>query len=604
LRDKFETTDAEVALLPLRERDSSRIDLRQVHKLWQSSRALLESNQRAQSFNRSRGAKDDDQGFSLYAAVANRVELEEVIDAAELASDAITHGGARIERPSRLGVSGAYLIRNVTGTQKVLGIFKPFDEETAGVELPLQSAELYFHPAEGAFKECAAYLLDHGHFANVPQTALARCRFVERCGDAQTRRTKCGAFQVYYRNRGDAEDFGPGVFDTEAVQRIAAFDIRVLQCDRNASNVLVCDTTELLRHRGYTKESQAAAHGLERAPNRNQMQLVAIDHAYILPEQVPTVPRACWMDWAQSHEAVVDSVRRYVFGLDSLADVKLLIRELGPRTLRQGSLRSLCIGTLLLKLGIDAGLTLYQIGLLVYGNAASTHSAESWQSTRAARSHHTQDSRLEEGCRSDQSRFENRSKLETIVLEAERVSLARERRLHFPDSEKRVVRRGSLYAPHREESDGVFAFEEQIQATASNAIHPSTDSFQTHPQLHRSRHVVGESVHGAIFRNRSWSFDDSNISLVAVCALESPYFYRYLSKRLACEIQALLLTAVEESPSKVTETPARRSDISIQQGLAPLSKMNTTGRISALRKENGVVSGLRRSVSVPNLTLQ
>ncbi|KAF6003070.1 Phosphatidylinositol 4-kinase type [Cyanidiococcus yangmingshanensis] len=289
-RERLETADAEVALLPLRERDASSMDLHQVHQLWQSSRALLESNRRLQNSESDQPRRENERGFSLYAAVANRVELEEVVDAAERASDAIVHGGARIERPSRSGVSGAYLIRNVTGTQNVLGIFKPFDEETAGTELPLQPAEAYFHPAEGAFKECAAYLLDHGHFANVPQTALAKCRFVERCGEEQTRKTKCGAFQVYYRNHGDAEDFGPGVFDTEAVQRIAAFDIRVLQCDRNASNVLVCDTAELLRHRGYWRESEMPEHGSERSSSRAQMQLVAIDHAYILPEQVPTVP--------------------------------------------------------------------------------------------------------------------------------------------------------------------------------------------------------------------------------------------------------------------------------------------------------------------------
>jgi hypothetical protein len=608
----IEAADAEIALLPLRGENPTEMGAQQGHKLWQSSRALLESTRRHGCHRNDYNERSSDQGFSLYAAVAERVELEEVIDAAERASKAITNGGARLERPYRSGASGAYLIRNATGTQSVLGIFKPFDEETAGTELPLQPARMYFHPAEGAFKECAAYLLDHGHFANIPQTALAKCELVDNCGDTMTRKTKCGAFQVYYRNRGDAEDFGPGVFDTESVQRIAAFDIRVLQCDRNASNVLVCDTSELLRHRGLLKDSESCEKECKQASQRTQMQLVAIDHAYILPEQVPTVPRACWMDWTQSQEAVLDSVRRYVLGLDSFADVKLLTRELGPRALRKGSLRSLCVGTLLLKLGIQAGLTLYQIGLLVYGDASSTRSAESWQSTRAARSHRTQDSSPEDYGRAEQSRFEGRSKLETAVLEAERVCAARDKRLQSLFCERPTKPVGSLYVPLVDDDYGVFAFEEQLQAaiatsTSSGPITVSTAIAGPEQQHQEHQQPRNTSADAETPSNKTQGmfhcFDDAEADLVPICALESPFFCKYLSKRLTIEIERLKQSApgtnsVAESGSvqSLMDMIAARRSMSPE---APVAKTSAPASGSSHPKH----SGIRRCSSEPNLQI-
>ncbi len=172
------------------------------------------------------------------SALPHRSTSFEPWDFSEIAStstevmSAFEKGTARAERPPREGVCGTYFIRRVESRDSVLCVFKPVDEEAGDLErsppvgngavqnsgdffslgphhgLPvsqnsgspsdctpsppagytgLSLDQVYssrshkndpgFLAGEGAYKEVAAYLLDHDRFARVPQTALAMCNF-------------------------------------------------------------------------------------------------------------------------------------------------------------------------------------------------------------------------------------------------------------------------------------------------------------------------------------------------------------------------------------------------------------------------------------------
>ncbi|PXF48629.1 Phosphatidylinositol 4-kinase gamma 4 [Gracilariopsis chorda] len=402
-------------------------------------------------------------------------DFSEIAAASAEVKTAFHNGSARAERPPREGVSGTYFIRRNESRGAVLCVFKPVDEEATDIEMspttiPLaysagspgipsdldfslgpafgvtspnprspgvghtfaRTASLSsdsefdsrfsrasgFYPGEGAYKEVAAYLLDHDRFARVPQTALAMCNFSseipeknvnehnapsrrsfssdtgepyyseedfvvdgdsvpgaeeEEEEDGSHLRTKMGAFQVYVENVGDADDYGPGVFDRDQVHRIAILDVRTLNHDRHGGNILVTRSNS----------------------SNRRYDLVPIDHGYILPDVVQSVPWPVWMDWPMIREPLSERAKAYIGCLDADSEAHILYEELDGK-LRGGSLRALKVATMLLQKGVAAGLTLYDIGLLIYTRREDPYS---------------------------------KSELEKIMIEAEEAGSARERHL-------------------------------------------------------------------------------------------------------------------------------------------------------------------------------
>jgi hypothetical protein len=119
---------------------------------------------------------------------------------------------------------------------------------------------------EGAFREVAAYILDHpvgdrisGNnvgFSGVPPTTLVRS--IHR-----GKSFKIGSLQMFMENNGSTEDMGPRAFSVKEVHKIAVLDIRLANADRHAGNILV--------------------HKEEEGDN---YKLIPIDHGYCLPEKV------------------------------------------------------------------------------------------------------------------------------------------------------------------------------------------------------------------------------------------------------------------------------------------------------------------------------
>jgi len=124
----------------------------------------------------------------------------------------------------------------------------------------------------------------------------------------------CGAaeasLQAYVQHRGPAGDFSPSLFGLRAVHRIAQLDLRIVNLDRNDSNILVTGTAEL--GKGFC--------------------LTPIDHGLCLPDQVTmSTDGVAWMSWPAAQEPWHPDVRGYILSLDADADAALLQKAFGGR---------------------------------------------------------------------------------------------------------------------------------------------------------------------------------------------------------------------------------------------------------------------------------
>ena len=176
-------------------------------------------------------------------------------------------------------VGGTYIVTDSTGAP--LAITKPRSEEPGMKENPkgfTSEPKPGFTPGEGYKREVAAYLLDYGGFAGVPQTV----QFED--GSAQR-------FAVHDKQSWDVL---PGRFDSESVRAVALLDLRLLNCDRHGGNLLVHKET-----------------------------LIPIDHTYILPSSLAELDYE-WMFFPQSKTPFTTEELSYIRSLDYEQDSAIL----------------------------------------------------------------------------------------------------------------------------------------------------------------------------------------------------------------------------------------------------------------------------------------
>lgn len=79
-------------------------------------------------------------------------------------------------------------------------------------------------PGEGAVREVAAYVLDHGHFSGVPPTALVSAYVSEDSSSGTGGAVKVGSLQQFVESEGDCEERGefPLLGSTHVLFRTAA----------------------------------------------------------------------------------------------------------------------------------------------------------------------------------------------------------------------------------------------------------------------------------------------------------------------------------------------------------------------------------------------
>lgn len=275
------------------------------------------------------------------------------------------------------GTSGTYCFFSRTGQR--CAIFKPEDEEAFAPNNPRghvgtlgQSGFRNGIPSgRGTLREVAAFVLDHDGFSGVPPTIRVeinarvflanrrrRTRSTPDLPSARSRSqsppslrshsekkacmdVKIGSLQRYVEHDADAADYGwtSGV-SKEEVHKLGILDIRLLNTDRNETNILVHVDEQTKRKR-----------------------LTPIDHGLCIPSTLELA--WCdweWLDWPACKMSFSQTTKDYVLGLDIDADVMKLRKELGINELALANIR---IAGKFLQKGVAQGLNLHQIATII-----------------------------------------------------------------------------------------------------------------------------------------------------------------------------------------------------------------------------------------------
>nr|KYP75496.1 hypothetical protein KK1_008235 [Cajanus cajan] len=239
------------------------------------------------------------------------------------------------------GTGGTYLMQDSTGQEHV-SVFKPMDEEPMAVNNPRglptssngEGLKRGTKVGEGALREVAAYLLDHPK--NGPRLVT---EFNYPNGFAcSSKHVKIGSLQKFMSNDGNCEDIGPWAFPVEEVHKITVLDIRLANADRHAGNILI--------------RKEADGH----------MKLIPIDHGYCLPDKFEDCTFD-WIYWPQARQPYSPETVDYIKSLDAEKDLELL--KCYGWDIPLECARTFRISTMLLKKGVERGLTPYVIGSIM-----------------------------------------------------------------------------------------------------------------------------------------------------------------------------------------------------------------------------------------------
>ena len=191
---------------------------------------------------------------------------------------------------------------------------------------------------------------------------------------------KDGSLQLYVEHLCSSEDYGPTMFSVANVQHIALFDMRLLNLDRHANNLLV--TRERLRSPstdtrlfGESRSSMPSRRAMSTyaEPPRRDLVLIPIDHGYALPVCSTTaLPEWCWRSWYQCCMDLEDSVRESIRSFCVEEDISLLRNNLP--WIEEDALNTLRVTTLWLQLAEKAGLSLYQMSSFFFPEEGGTQS--------------------------------------------------------------------------------------------------------------------------------------------------------------------------------------------------------------------------------------
>lgn len=311
------------------------------------------------------------------------------------------------------GVGGTYFMKD--STNRRIGVFKPQDEEMGCSNNPkgyMDGKIRGVSGGEAAFRECAAYVLDHDHFAGVPATDLVVCNYPYfHNSPTQTSFAddfKIGSFQEFKEHDFDAEDISPSKaahFPVDEVHKIALFDIRLFNTDRHGGNILVrkiysqdCQvvpTTPNFRRSGeystqftldlieeeeeeedesmYTysgphslassSSSATSSPSFYDSGDAESYELIPIDHGYTLPSTISGITDSWfeWLNWPQAKLPFTSKSKEYIAQLDADSDIALLRDKFSDWFLPE-TYKVLKVTTMWLKKGAAFDLTPYELG--------------------------------------------------------------------------------------------------------------------------------------------------------------------------------------------------------------------------------------------------
>jgi hypothetical protein len=269
------------------------------------------------------------------------------------------------------GTSGSYTLQN--RNRKTTAIFKPFDEEPFAPNNPRgytgklgsQGFRQGILSGESANREVAAYLIDEKGVYDVPATSFVEILhpyFTNRdmkefnveeakhnmtpmndASDLGNKNKKLvikhGSAQKFIEGAEEAGNFGNKLFPDEEVRKIAILDIRTLNCDRNDGNILVQKVN-------------------------GKYHLIPIDHGLTFPDRISICNyEIVWMEWPHIKKPFTEAELAHINNINPAADVARLSKYLRFRNI---CLRNFRIAEIVLKVGAKKGLTLYEIGTILY----------------------------------------------------------------------------------------------------------------------------------------------------------------------------------------------------------------------------------------------
>lgn len=231
------------------------------------------------------------------------------------------------------GLSGAYLLTSTVPGVKTMPewVFKPRRQEAQKEGKSLKAG---FKLGSCCINDVAAYLLDYGGFAGVPETKA----MIVDVKLAKSRIIDFGSLQRFIPHEGSCDDHGSALFDADNIHRIGLFDLRVGNCDRHEGNVLA-------------------------VRDREQLRAVPIDHGYCLPSWRDLRDLYfCWSSWRQASMPFSVETKAYVADLTPLLDVADLLR-IG---VSHDSVMTYVLCSFFVQRAVAEGLTLAEIASLMH----------------------------------------------------------------------------------------------------------------------------------------------------------------------------------------------------------------------------------------------
>uniref|UniRef100_A0A0E0JGW7 1-phosphatidylinositol 4-kinase n=1 Tax=Oryza punctata TaxID=4537 RepID=A0A0E0JGW7_ORYPU len=233
--------------------------------------------------------------------------------------------------PAQSGIGGALLLEDGRSGEHV-AVIKPLDDASS-------TSHGGGYGSKAVLREVAAFLLDHDGFARVEPTALIKI-------SRPAMPTTTASIQRFAAHEYDAGELGPSRFSVASVHRVGILDVRLLNIDRHAGNILV----------KKSPESECASGG---GSTSTPLDLVPIDHGLCLPEQLDD-PYFEWLHWPQSSLPFSGAELEYIAALDQFRDAEMLRAELPSLT--EAAIRIFTLCTIFLQRAAAAGLCLADIG--------------------------------------------------------------------------------------------------------------------------------------------------------------------------------------------------------------------------------------------------
>jgi pSer/pThr/pTyr-binding forkhead associated (FHA) protein len=288
---------------------------------------------------------------------------------------------------------GVYFMKS--GNGEMVAVFKPQDEEQGMSNNPkgyagngIHGLRPNFRPGEGYIREFAAYVLDFENFCGVPTTTIAYCEHpvfnypIRYNQNNPTKVPKLGSLQAFIRANDTFDDISPSVVSTFELQKIALLDMRLLNCDRNASNMLAIrkpqsvlmgerrssrsgstnswtdDSDREIDIHDFIEDTRPAYH-----VSSDSYELIPIDHGYCLPTHLLIEE----MDWAWFYSAqVARPVDPRIIEYMNKLNLEDLIATLTSQvSIPEESIHLLRVVHELIVQGINSGLTLKDIASMI-----------------------------------------------------------------------------------------------------------------------------------------------------------------------------------------------------------------------------------------------